>query len=118
MLAAVFDQEIDKRFYIFLFVVTQGMGDMSRIERTSKNVRARFFAILAKNDTPENFERHYTCKYRKNSNNKFNKFLDLERDKAKKIARVARLTNLKKFTLGKRKGQEARISRSSQAFQK
>ena len=58
MLAAVFDQEIDKRFYIFLFVVTQGMGDMSRIERTSKNVRARFFAILAKNDTPENFERH------------------------------------------------------------
>lgn len=58
MLAAVFDQEIDKRFYIFLFVATQGMGDMSRIERTSKNVRAKFFAILAKNDSPENLARH------------------------------------------------------------
>ena len=55
----------------------------------------KFFAILAKNDSPENCET-LTCKYRKNSNNKFSKFLDLERDKAKKIARLARLTNLKK----------------------
>ena len=110
MLAAVFDQEIDKRFYIFLFVATQGMGDMSRIERTSKNVRARFFAILAKNDTPENFERHSLANIAKIAITNLTNFL--------KIARVARLTNLKKFTLGKRKGQEARISRSSQVFQK
>ena len=46
MLVAVLDQEIDKRYQIFLFVVTQGMEDISSFERTSKNVRAKFFAIL------------------------------------------------------------------------
>ena len=51
------------------------MEDMSKIERTSRNVRARFFAILVKNDSPENSTRHSLAN----------------------ITKIARITNLTNF---------------------
>lgn len=86
---------------------------MSKIERTSRNVRARFFAILVKNDSPENSTRHSLANITKiaritnltnfltsswevrkfckksheyiNKTNKFKKNVRLEREKAKKL---------------------------------
>ena len=45
-----------------------------------------FFRYFSqKNDSQQNFVKHFLCKYRKNSeNNKSNKIIDSEREKAKK----------------------------------
>ena len=69
---------------------------MPKIERTSKNLLALFFfAISAKNDAQEDFVRHSLTNFAKNSkNNKFNKILDLQREKAKKgIENAANFAN-------------------------
>ena len=52
-----------------------------------KNLRVIFFFryFSQKNDSEQNFVRHFLCKYRKNSgNNKSNKIIDSEREKANK----------------------------------
>ena len=61
---------------------------LSRIDLASKNWQTscfRSFSKKKKNDSQEKFCETLTCKYRKSSkNNKFNKIIDLKREKAKK----------------------------------
>ena len=74
---------------------------MSRVDLVNKHLLA-VLAISAKKWFTRKFCETLTCKYRKSSkNNKFNKILDLEREKAKKgleksinSAKIAKVTFL------------------------
>ena len=75
---------------------------MSRIERNRKICELRFFTILENKWFTRIFCKTPTCKYPQNSKNiKFNKILDLEREKAKKnleraenVAKIAKVTRI------------------------